>query len=179
PPPPPSHPPAPPPYPPESPHSFPTRRSDLLAVGWWALQPTTLDHGPLAMSSFEPYTNIAYTIDRAGDTADPERSAYVAYEDGDFTAAAAAFRDLDPTPVRRFYFGQSLLAIEEFAEAEPIFDKLASTQDFQLAAESAYYLALAQVGQGKTEAAKIRLEKIVTDAGHPSYADAKNLLEKL
>ncbi|MEL7162997.1 MAG: hypothetical protein AAFN92_19720 [Bacteroidota bacterium] len=151
----------------------------LLAVGWWALQPAGLDGRQLALAEFEPYTNIAYTIDRGNNAADPEKAAYVAYEDGDFANAATAFRDLDPTPVRRFYFGQSLLAIEEFAEAEPIFAKLTATDDFQLAAESAYYQALAQVGQGKTEPAKVILEKIVADIDHPSGAEAKSLLEKL
>ncbi|MEM9258984.1 MAG: hypothetical protein AAGA62_05020, partial [Bacteroidota bacterium] len=132
----------------------------------------------LAMANFEPYPNIAYQLERSAPNNSPEETAFQAYEAGDYQAAATAFLDLPASPVGKFYLGQSYLALEEFAAAEAQFAALA-VSEFNLAPESSYYLALARVGQGKLVEAKEGLEAIVQNESHPSYTEAKALLEKI
>jgi len=132
------------------------------------------------MAEFQPYPNIAYQLERSSDNSDPEKAAYLAYEDGNFSEAANRFSALVPaTPVTQFYTGQSLLATEQFSGAAAIFSTLVNTSDFKLAKESAYFLALAQVGQGKAAEARTLLTTIVADTNHPMAAEAKRLLDKL
>lgn len=152
----------------------------LLAVGWWAVQPSggVNNNAQLAMANFEPYPNIAYQLERSAPNNSPEEVAFLAYEAGDFQKASAAFLDLPASPVSKFYLGQSYLALEEFAAAAAQFAALAASE-FNLAPESSYYLALSQLGQGKLPEAKKGLEAIVQNENHPSYLEAKALLEKI
>ena len=152
----------------------------LLAVGWWALQPQGMgDPGQLAMASFEPYDNIAYQIERGSTEAEPEEAAFIAYEGKDYATAATAFAALPATAVNKFYLGQSELAQGNFAAAAAQFGDLYNADEFNLAQESAYFLALANLGEGKIEVARKALELIAGEAGHPMQDKAKTLLTKL
>ncbi len=152
----------------------------LLAVGWWALQPKGMgDPGQLAMASFEPYDNIAYQIERGGTEVEPAAAAFIAYEEKDYATAATAFAALPATAVNKFYLGQSELAQGNFAAAAAQFRDLHNADEFNLAQESAYFLALAHLGEGKIEAARKALEVIAGEDGHPMQDKAQTLLTKL
>ncbi len=152
----------------------------LLAVGWWALQPQGVgDPGQLAMASFEPYDNIAYQIERGSTDATPEEAAFIAYEARDYFGAATAFAKLPATAVNKFYLGQSELAQGNFAAAAAQFQDLYNADAFNLAQESAYFLALANLGKGEITEARQALELIAGEAGHPMQKEAKVLLEKM
>ena len=152
----------------------------LLAVGWWALSPNLQSPQQLAMANFEAYPNIAYQLERSGaEDASPEELAFVAYEDGDYATAATRFGELDNTPTNRFYRAQSELAQENFAAASALFSELSQVEDFALAAESAYFNALALLGTGAKDEAANELLGISENPSHPMAKEAAALLAKL
>ena len=152
----------------------------LLFAAFFLLRPGAQNDAVLAMASFEPYDNIAFTITKGGNDEADRATAYIAYESGEFGAAEQAFRALpSPGNADRFYLAQSLLAQEKFSDAVPILDELSELTDFNLHEESEYYAALARLGLGERDRARIALERITTDANHASYSDAVNLLEEL
>ncbi len=152
----------------------------LLIAGYFFLRPAAQNDAVLAMASFEPYDNIAFTITKGSSSEADRATAYIAYESGDYAEAEAAFQTLsDAGAADRFYLGQSLLAQEKFNEAAPLFDELAALDDFNLSQEAAYYAALAHLGLGQRGRAETWLQRITTDANHPNYSDAVNLLEEL
>lgn len=147
----------------------------LLAAGWFVWQPSTPDYATprlLAEATFEPYENLAGTL--RGDAADA--AAFAAYDAGQYAAAATAFAALPPTPVRRFYQAQSLLAEQQYAAAASLLQELTSA-DFGLQAESTYFLALAHLGVGDVRAARRLLEQLLLpDAAHPDRQAVEELL---
>ncbi len=148
----------------------------LLAAGWFLMQPTGFDSPQaLAMASYEPYENITNGTVRGGDD-DPAIAAFMAYDNGDYASAATAFAALPATAVHKFYLGQSLLATEQFAEAAAQFTDLTKA-DFGLQQEAGYFLALAQLGAGKTDLAKELLTAIGSEDKHPMQQEARSLLE--
>ena len=152
----------------------------LLFAAFFLLRPGAQNDAVLAMASFEPYDNIAFTITKGGTDEADRAAAYIAYERGDYATAEQAFQALPaPGNADRFYLAQSLLAQEKFAEAVAVLDQLAGLDDFNLHEESEYYAALARLGLGERDRARTALERITTDANHASYSDAVNLLEEL
>ena len=152
----------------------------LLFAAFFLLRPGAQNDAALAMASFEPYDNIAFTITKGGTDEADRATAYIAYESGDYPAAEQAFEALPaPGNADRFYLAQSLLAQEKFADAVTILDELAGQNGFNLHEESEYYAALARLGLGERDRARLALERISTDANHASYSDAVNLLEEL
>ena len=152
----------------------------LLLAGWFILRPGGSGYDSpqaLAMDTFEAYENITPGGVRGG-ADDPVAQAYAAYDAGKFAEAAAALRTLPPTAVNKFYFGQSLLATQEYAGAAVQFEDLRKT-DFGLNRESEYYLALARLGEGKQEIAREMLLEISATGNHPLLKEASELLEKL
>lgn len=151
----------------------------LLAVGWYVLQMNAGGSpAQIAMANFEPYDNIAQPFERGSTEESLQADAYRAYEAGDYATAERGFAALPDDGKRPFYLGQSLLAQEKFAEAEAVFLRLV-TSDSPFRQESEYYLALAQLAQGDTAAAKAKLTNIVSDEQHLSYTEARKLLDAL
>ncbi len=153
----------------------------VLTVAWFALlrPDASQDPAQLAMAEFKAYPNIAYVIERGGTEEAPEAAAYIAYEAGDYPTAAQRFAQLPSSAVQQFYLGQSLLGSADFVGAARALGPLTVDPDFNLAAEAAYYLALAQLGSGDPAAAIVTLEYIVGTPNHPNLADAQKLLEQL
>ena len=150
----------------------------LLAAGWFILQPGGYESpAALAMATYEPYENITNGTVRGND-ADPAAKAFTAYDEGRFTEAAKAFAELPATAVNKFYLAQSLLASEQFTEAAAQFTDLTKA-DFGLQQESEYFLALARLGEGKTEQARQLLEEINQANSHPFNAKAEALLREI
>ncbi|MBB4079498.1 TolA-binding protein [Lewinella aquimaris] len=153
----------------------------LFVAGYFLFRPAPGASGQLALSEFEPYPNIAYSITKgAGNAADQRATAYAAYENGDYATAEREFVALNTTdPVDRFYFGQTLLAQEKYAPARDIFLDLATATDFNLTQESAYYLAFANIGLGQTTEAREEITRIAGNTDHPMNREARQLLENL
>ena len=152
----------------------------LLFAAFFLLRPGAQNDAVLAMAAFEPYDNIAFAITKGGSDEADRATAYIAYERKEYAAAEQAFQALpSPNNADRFYLAQSLLAQEKFTEAVALLDQLAELDDFNLHEESEYYAALARLGLGERERARLALERITTDANHASYSDAVNLLEEL
>ncbi len=150
----------------------------LISAAWLLLRPTNLSPAQLAMAHFQPEDQIAVGFERGADNASTEAEAYRAYEDGNYLAAAAQFEVLPEDSSRSFYLGQSLLALERFAEAEPIYRDL-STVDFGFREESEYYLALSLIGQDKIAEGRAILSEITRVRDHPSEEQATELLAAL
>ncbi|MBC6995670.1 hypothetical protein QWY85_06300 [Neolewinella lacunae] len=153
----------------------------VLTLAWFTLLRPDANQDPaqLAMAEFKAYPNIAYVIERGGTEEPPEAAAYLAYEAGDYATAAQRFAQLPGSAVQQFYLGQSLLGSEDFVGAARALGPLTVDPDFNLAAEAAYYLALAQLGSGDPAAAIVTLEYIVGTPEHPYLAEAQKLLEQL
>ncbi|MCP9237038.1 tol-pal system YbgF family protein [Lewinella sp. JB7] len=153
----------------------------VFVAGYFLLRPAPATPEQLALSEFEPFTNIAYTVTKgANDGDDGRAAAYAAYETGDYATAEGAFAALGPDdPVDRFYFGQTLLAQEKYASARDLYRELATQTDFNLTQESAYYLALANLGLGQADEAREEIRRIADNADHPMSREARQLLEKL
>lgn len=150
----------------------------LLLAGWFVLQPRGYDSPEtLAAATFKPYRNITTGNVRGGEN-DTERAAYDAYDAGDYPTAVSLFEQLPETDTHQFYYGQSLLGNENFAAAARRFDRLRN-RDFGLAEESAYYLALARLGQRKTADARQLLETISATSGHAMQQPAAALLAEV
>ena len=156
----------------------------LLTAGWFLLRPGSTDAGDLyALADYEPYPNIAYSITKgtdevaAGEAA--RREAFLAYEAGDMTTAADRFAALPPDPVNRFYLGQAQLATERFAAAAATLAPLGQMADFNLAAESRYYRAVALLGSGDRTAATALLQPLAAGPASDAQRMAAALLEKL
>lgn len=150
----------------------------LLMAGWFILQPKGYNSpNALAMATFEPYENITQGGVRGGED-DPARAAYAAYDAGRFAEAAALLGKLPTTATNKFYLGQSLLGSERYKDAAAQFEDLRKV-DFGLAPESAYYLALARLGEGKTDQATALLTNIGEDAAHPMQEKAAALLTEI
>lgn len=149
----------------------------LLVAGWFIMQPRGYDSpGALAMETFEPYANITQGGVR-GD-ADPAATAFAAYDAGRYAEAAVAFAGLPATATNKFYLGQSLLGQQDYAAAAIQFEDVRRA-DFGLAPEAEYFLALARLGEGKTDLARQLLAAISATADHPSRAEAAELLVKM
>lgn len=150
----------------------------LLAAGWFILQPQGYESpSALAMATYEPYENITTGTVR-GNEANPATKAFAAYDEGRFSEAATAFAELPATAVNKFYLAQSLLGSEQFAAAAAQLTDLTKAE-FGLQQESAYYLALAQLGEGKVDQAKQLLSEIGQTNNHPMQAQASKLLAEI
>ena len=152
----------------------------LLSAAWFVLRPSGPEPGQLAMDYFEPYPNLAYSLQRGDDGSDPRAAAYLAYESGDYATAVRLLSELPESGARAFYLGQSYLALEEFAAAEEQFID-AQVPDFNLHDEARYYMALAQIGQGKLMEATMPLHTVISnsEADDQLVARARELLEEL
>lgn len=152
----------------------------LLGAVYWLIQPgDPLSPQQLALNTFEPYDNIAYTFQRGEADETAEAAAFRAYEAGDFDKAAYTFLRLEQTPVRQFYLAQSLFAQQNFTAAEELFVVLSNT-DFPLQAESRYYWALTEAALENVVDAKQLLRNFLQDFPDNDLAPgAKELLEEL
>lgn len=150
----------------------------LLTAGWFLSQPRGYGSpAALAMASFEPYANITKGTVRGGED-NPATAAFSAYDAGNFVAAATAFGELPPTAVNKFYLAQSLLASGQYSTAAAQLTDLTKA-DFGLQQEAEYYLALARLGEGKTEQAKQLLQKILQSEDHPLRGEAEDLVTEI
>ena len=146
-------------------------------AGYFLLRPAPNERVNYALSQVKPYDNIAYTITKGSTTDDPRATAYTAYEAGNYPAAEAAFYALEPLdPADEFYLAQSLLAQAKYDAAQPLFDRLATTPDFNLAQEANFYAAVTRLGLGQSAEATGTLEQIANDPQHPMQSEARTLL---
>lgn len=123
---------------------------------------------PLALYDdyFAPYENVVEELNK-GSVSESEalrQKAYAAYESGDYAAALQGFEAIlaDTADAdTEFYRANALLELGRAEEALPILDELARKPDFNLAAHSQWYAALAELALKRPDQAKIRLEKII------------------
>lgn len=147
----------------------------LFLAGYFILSPDGDNNALLAAREVEPYPATVLP-----EPATPRAAAYRAYASGDYERAVAEFSNLDSSdPVDEFYLAQSLLAGGSYPEAADIFTGLSERTGFQLAAESAYYRAVAHLGAGDWVDAKAQLSRIADTPNHPSREAAERLLDKI
>ncbi|MFP2997076.1 tetratricopeptide repeat protein [Spongiivirga sp. MCCC 1A20706] len=129
---------------------------------------------------YEMYPNTVYSITRSGGEESPERSAFEAYEGGDYPGAINYFNQLhkqDGLKNLHFYLGQAYLANEEYENAVIAFKSvIKANEDFTQ--ESRWYAALSYLKQDNIKEAKNVLKEIAAKNTYKKEA-AMELLEKL
>jgi len=117
---------------------------------------------------FEPYEAVAETTISRGNSETPyARAAYTAFLQGDYASAInqfEAYLNEQEDAVVEFHLAQALLAEKRATEALPILQQLDVQADFPLAAQTDWYLALALLETGDTEAARQQLKTITNQA---------------
>ncbi|NER18692.1 tetratricopeptide repeat protein [Spongiivirga citrea] len=110
---------------------------------------------------YEMYPNTVYSITRSGGEESIERSAFEAYEGGDYPGAINYFNQLKEDKDAKnidFYIGQAYLANSEYENAILAFNKVVKTHE-EFTQESRWYLALSYLKQEDVNNAK----KILTE----------------
>lgn len=150
----------------------------LIAVAF--LLPGKENTDELFAASFTPYPNVVQPLLRGEDAAAGQAKAFQDYEQKNYEAAAAGFKellDIKEEPGILLLLGNSNLMLGKSEEAEENFITLIKNYDeFDLQAK--WFLSLSYLKSGDTENAR----KILKELGETevSYASrAKELLEKV
>jgi len=149
----------------------------VLAAGWWALSNQTATPDQLFADNFKVHQDVLSVEieDRLAETGFGNnkkllislQSGINAYKTGDYTAAITqlkAFQNAAPedplTTYAQFYESVALLKTGEVATAEGHLLPLTQNANFPLQNDAKWYLSLAFLQQGKTNAAKAILQEI-------------------
>lgn len=153
----------------------------FMAVSWFVyinLSSPTIAN--LYADNYSPYPNTYYEISRGDDEMTPERSAFVAYETGDYQRAIKEFsviqKPLEPNYID-FYLAQSYMAQGNYEKAIPYFVKLKQSTS-ELKEESLWYLSLCYLKLNKKDDAENNLKTLIENASY-KLEEAKVLLNEL
>lgn len=147
----------------------------LLGLGY--LQFSNPNLNTLYNDNFQVYPNTEVSITRGEDAETVERTAFIAYETGDYEKALQLFMELPEQPYINFYKAQCYLQLEQFSKAVELF-KLNVSKGTKYIPESYWYMALANLKLGDEEKAKDALTYLVQ---HFDYhkEKAKELISRL
>lgn len=155
----------------------------ILALAAWFYHRSLQRTAPEAVFAqyFRPYENTYVVHTRA--LGSPSEPAWKAYDAGDFSKAAALFKQLPPeeqTPEMHFYEAVSLLASKQPLEALPFLQSLEqSAPPGKYAQAARWYLALCWLDLGKPANARPVLEKISSDQSNYNYYKAIDMLKNI
>ena len=141
------------------------------------------DKQPIFQEYFKPYPNVVEPINRTGTQSPSLRhDAFLAYENRLYQEAYTQFQGLPQSqsdPSLLFYQAQTLLALQQYEEAQLILEKLISQDSDQLT-QSQWYLALTYLQTDQTIQA-IPLLKALENAPRPGFkqSEAAEILERL
>ena len=116
---------------------------------------------------------------------DPFEAALSAWQKKDWTAVLAALRSMetsDPQFIRAQAFrAHAQFKLKQFKQAAQTFAAVSDSRIQPWAEEADWYLLLALLADGQAETAgfQTRLSKVLSDAGHPYFADAEALKKQL
>lgn len=153
----------------------------LFGLGWFGYNTMTgTVYTDLYNANFEEYPNTVYSITRGDNQESIERSAFVAYESGDYETAITKLKQI-PSEVKKgyidFYLAQSQMNLENYTEAKTLFNEtIKKNTDF--VAESHWYLALISLLE-KDEKMAVKKLKELTLAYDYNKEKALKLLKDL
>ncbi len=125
------------------------------------------------------------TLRGAATPDDPFEAALSAWQKKDWTAVLFALRDVstnDPQLIRAQMFrGHAQFKLKQFKQAAQTFAAVSDSRIQPWAEEADWYLLLALLAADQAETAgfQIRLSKVLSDAGHPYFAEAEYLKRQL
>jgi len=163
----------------------------LVAAGsWWITQTPTYNADVVFADAFTPYPNDLIERTMGGEDApadNPLNDALLAYDRGEFGAAATAFEGYflaPPTgtapataPKTQLYYGISLLGAGRAATAIPVLAALRN--DPANGPPATWYHALALLRDGQTKTAHASLIAISQDNTSPFQQQALKLLPRI
>ncbi len=129
---------------------------------------------------YELYPNTVYSITRSGGEVSIERSAFEAYESGDYASAIGFFSQLQNTSRLKninFYMGQAYLANSEYQNAINAFKEVVNVNE-DFTQESRWYVSLAYLKLDDLENAKTALVE-VSEKNSYKKEEAQALLKEL
>jgi hypothetical protein len=105
------------------------------------------------------------------------------YAEGKYQDAFEAFSQMEPALQQndnlRFFYANTLLALNRTGEALPILEAVSKNQKSHYAAESLYFLALAHLHRQELSAARSYLQTYLQKANMPHADDARRLAVEL
>ncbi|MBB4079590.1 tetratricopeptide (TPR) repeat protein [Lewinella aquimaris] len=151
----------------------------VFGIFLWLMYDTFGQQTPdeLYTEYFTPYPNVFTDVppETEGES-DLQRILYD-YDRGDYhTAYEELLPTADAYPAAPLYLGVSALALGDPARAREWFERVDPLGPYADAAE--WYRALALMGTGDTGTARVQLEAIGMQAGHPYASAARNLLRE-
>jgi len=152
----------------------------LFSLGVYIGNNTGSDSGELYDEYYQLYPNTVYSITRSGGEASIERSAFEAYEGGDYTKAIDFFKQQESRGELKnlhFYLGQAYLANDQGEEAISSFKKVIDVNE-DFTQEATWYLGLSYLKSDKIELAKTVFKEIVTEDSYKAE-DAQAILDDL
>jgi len=151
----------------------------LLTIGgFWMFKPPLSQN--LAQQNFNVYPNTAYPIVRGDMKNDIKSSAFIAYETENYSKAIALFTEANKIENKlyyKFYIANAQMAQNNYEEAIPYLLEVVGSNE-AYTQESTWYLALAYLQTGDTQAAKSLLTQIVRKKWYNAER-ASEILKKL
>lgn len=135
----------------------------------------------LYASYYTTYPNYVENIERSDPAVQSTyQNAFFAYEQQNYQQAAAAFESLNSKqdPVLQFYWGLSLLELEQYQEAILHLEQAANAPKYRYSDNALWYQALAYLQLENYEKAKTSLQQVINNQS--TYkVKAAELLDKL
>lgn len=127
------------------------------------------------------YTDPGTPVTMGGSDESTFNEAMIAYKNGSYESASTSFQNLCDlsSDIRSCYYqAQSLLNLEDYAQAEALFAQILDhTEDLTWKEKSEWYLAYALFKQDKTDYKNL-IKQIADSPGHRFNVEAKSVLNK-
>ncbi len=152
----------------------------IAGLSYFFIPDSTTSSQELFSQNFERYPNVVYPIVRGEEGPEPKTKAFLAYQNGEYTAAVALFTELytnQAEPDFLFYKANALLQLDRGQEAIPVLKNHLETGD-TLTEKTSWYLAMAYLQVDDPENAAKILQTVVEDGGF-KVEEAKILLKSL
>lgn len=136
----------------------------LIGLAWFGyINGTSIKYEDLYAQNFQEYPNTVYAITRSGSEESLERTAFVAYESGNYDAAIEKFEQI-PSKLKQpyidFFLGQSYMNAGRNDQAKAYFRKTIVKAD-NFVAESHWYLAMIALKEKDKTEAESELKKLI------------------
>jgi hypothetical protein len=136
----------------------------------------------LFASNFQPYPNVLVPLNRAEATADLPSQAFSLYEQGAYAQALPFLQQLATDAASTdydFYAAMCQLQLGEIPAAIARLEPLSQSREARFRLHAQWYLALAYLSTGKTEATAALLSQMAATDDHPFAKQAQTLLREI